>query len=603
MTNLAYPRSARTDYPDSTAVTHDTSDHRHDFVGHHLPQLRLHHLALHDWGIARGVAVSASDSNLTVQPGVAIDQQGQLIVLASGGYGNTGANPLAGQHNPVKTPVSLFTGNLGGDTVYVTIRFAEVPQSVLPAPDTGPAERLEQAPWLRLRTRAELDGDVSANIPFLVLAIADIDQNGRVVALHTRNDNDPADQHRRRLLGERVERLAFEQAGVDGMTVKTLGVADITLGDDDALRINAPQTTVGGALRVNGASTVGLLTADQVGIGALDPSPHRLRVEGGDVHIGGALTVAGLLQGNLAVDLVNTAQLRDGAVTAAKLQIGAVGAAALADGVVTVAKLAEGSVTTSKLADLAVTAAKLQVGSVGVNALADGAVSTLKVADAAITAAKIASNAVTSAHLQNGAVAVGKVADSAITEAALANNAVTTAKIQDNAVSSNKLADLAVTGAKLAANSVAADKLQDGSVVAGKLASGAVTTAKLADNAVQTAKLQDGSVVTNKLADAAVTPAKLADGSVTLAKIAAGILPPAIGIAVTVQLTNGQSIPIPAGFTSSECVFFAFVKSFSLPLKDNVLVCHGQNGVVYTMPETGVTATGVAIAKKGGWNP
>ena len=470
MTNLPYPRTARTDYPDSTAVTHDTSDHHHDFVGHHRPQMQLHHLALHDWGIARGLEVSASDTTLTVAPGVAIDQQGQLIVLASGGYGDTGGDPLAGQHNPLKAPVPLFTGNMGGDTVYVIIRFSEIPQSVLPAPDTGPAERLEQAPWLRLRTRTELAGDEAAAIPFLLLAIADIDQNGRVVALRARDDNDPAEQHRRRLLGERVERLAFERATVDGMTVKTLGVAEIALGDGDALHIKAPQTTVGGALRVTGNSIVGLLTADQMSIGAPDPGSNRLNVEGGDVHFGGALTVIGLLQGNLAADLVNTAQLRDGAVTAAKLQ----------------------------------------AGSVGVNALVDGAVTTLKVADAAITAAKIASDAVASAHLQNGAITAGKVADSAITEAALANNVVTTTKIQDNAISSNKLIDLAVTDAKLAANSVTADKLQDGSVVAGKLADGAVTTLKLVDQSVTAAKIAGGSVGTAELADGAVNENKLA---------------------------------------------------------------------------------------------
>ncbi|MCE7989156.1 MAG: hypothetical protein DYG89_49005 [Caldilinea sp. CFX5] len=471
MTNLSYSRTARTDYPDSTAVPHDTSDHRHDFVGHHLPQMRLHHLALHDWGIARGLEVSASDTTLTVEPGVAVDQQGQLIVLASGGYGDTGGNPLAGQYNPLKAPVRLLTSNMGGDTVYVIIRFSEIPQSVLPAPDTGPAERLEQAPWLRLRTRAELVGDEAAGVPFLVLAIADIDQNDRVVALRERDDNDPAEQHRRRLLGERVARLAFDRAAVEGMTVKTLAGAEIALGAGDELRITAPQTTVGGAL-----------------------------------------TVTGILQGNLAADLVNTDQLRDGAVSAAKLQAGAVGAAALANDAVTgakvannavaTAKLQDSSVTTTKLADGAITASKVQVGSIDDRALANGAVTTLKVADRAITTTKLANEAVTSAHLQNGA----------ITETALANNAVTTPKIQDSAINSAKLADRAVTAAKL----------QDGSVVDGKLADGAVSAAKLADNAVQTTKIQDKSISTNKLADAAVTLAKLADSAVTGVKLADG---------------------------------------------------------------------------------
>ncbi|MCE7989152.1 MAG: hypothetical protein DYG89_48985 [Caldilinea sp. CFX5] len=209
-------------------------------------QMQLHHLALHDWGIARGLEVSADGSTITVQPGVAIDQAGRLIVLPTNGYGDRGADPPGGEHSPTKTPVELLTGNLGGDTVYVTVRFSVLPQSVLPGPDTGPADRLEQAPWLRLRTRAELDGDVLANVPFLVLAIAEIDRNGKVVALRDRNPDDNTEQARRRLLGETV---TFRRPVVKENAVTTM----------EAVRVSSNDNTlaVGGALSVTQGILVG----------------------------------------------------------------------------------------------------------------------------------------------------------------------------------------------------------------------------------------------------------------------------------------------------------------------------------------------------------
>jgi hypothetical protein len=89
---------------------------------------------------------------------------------------------------------------------------------------------------------------------------------------------------------------------------------------------------------------------------------------------------------------------------------------------------------------------------------------------------------------------------------------------------------------------------------------------------------------------------------------------PALGRTVTVGISNGASIPVPAGFQASETKFFAFIKSFSVDLNQRTgnqeslgfSVFANDSGVVTVSPVGGtagqtVIATAVAIAKKGGW--
>jgi hypothetical protein len=117
------------------------------------------------------------------------------------------------------------------------------------------------------------------------------------------------------------------------------------------------------------------------------------------------------------------------------------------------------------------------------------------------------------------------------------------------------------------------------------------------------------------LADGGVTTAKIADAAVTAAKLAPGVFGAAIGITVTPGLIHGQSIPVPTGFQASECVFFAFIKYITEPvmLGHDAMICQaGTNGVVTALPQatidpnsgiatSGIVATGVALAKQGGW--
>lgn len=96
------------------------------------------------------------------------------------------------------------------------------------------------------------------------------------------------------------------------------------------------------------------------------------------------------------------------------------------------------------------------------------------------------------------------------------------------------------------------------------------------------------------------------DGAVTTLQGAA----PAIGLTLALSLSNGASIPVPTGFQASDCKFFAFAKRYTLNLAQagngltGFAVYADQNGKVTATVNgkgQGVMATGLAIAKKGGW--
>jgi len=173
------------------------------------------------------------------------------------------------------------------------------------------------------------------------------------------------------------------------------------------------------------------------------------------------------------------------------------------------------------------------------------------------------------------------IGDGAITEPKLANNAVSTRTIQDNAVN--------------------AAKILDGSVGNAELANNAVTAPKIADNAVTTPKIADTSVTNTKLADLSISTNKIQDAAITIGKIAPGAVSPNIGVTVTQGLANGVNIPIPLGFTKAECLFFAIPKFINTNNATQFVCSVDADGKVTAQPVGNVTATGVAIAKKGGW--
>lgn len=123
---------------------------------------------------------------------------------------------------------------------------------------------------------------------------------------------------------------------------------------------------------------------------------------------------------------------------------------------------------------------------------------------------------------------------------------------------------------------------------------------------IKEAGIANNAITAVKILDGAVTAAKIPNGSITAAKVAAGTFSRDIGIAIMTSVTNGVTLPPPAGFTVQECIFFATAKfvnhpggtaawSYNITVDGNGKVTIAANGNV------GIAAVGFAMAKRGGW--
>ncbi|TKK89561.1 hypothetical protein FDA94_09225 [Herbidospora galbida] len=196
-------RLVRTSYVDPTVDPPeprqgDTGLHesRQDQEGYADPLHRLHGSALHGWGVATGLGVTATigANGIRVAPGVALDARGRLLPLAPGGHarlddgtpvpvtGDGAALPTAGS-----VPESLVTVGWAE-----TFDFAGVASGVF---------NTETTPVLRLRPVAGFAHDGTE----VVLARVRVDPGGRVTEL--RHD------HRRGTVIS-VDRVEFRRPNV-----------------------------------------------------------------------------------------------------------------------------------------------------------------------------------------------------------------------------------------------------------------------------------------------------------------------------------------------------------------------------------------------------
>ena len=186
---------------------------------------------------------------------------------------------------------------------------------------------------------------------------------------------------------------------------------------------------------------------------------------------------------------------------------------------------------------------------------------------------------------------------------------IQTGDLEDNSITSAKIADLNVTSSELANGAVTDSKLAANAVTEAKITNNAVTNAKIADQAINAAKILAGSIGNLQLAANAVTADKILDAAITASKLAVGVMPRDVGIAVSSVLSDGATIPPPAGFAVTECVFFAFPKSVVIPSVGGSFTVFADTAGKITASTTSSTSTnnqiwaiGVAIAKRGGWN-
>src|SRR5215212_4451156 len=128
------------DVPADYAYPTTGKDHYNDQQDFLLPLARMQAAHLHDAGVAAGLEVDGTvgASLVSIRSGVAVDVSGQLISLAPNGHANTGtpASPTE-----VTVPVSLGFSGRTGQTLYLTIQFAELLRAT-----EGPGGRWEQVP-------------------------------------------------------------------------------------------------------------------------------------------------------------------------------------------------------------------------------------------------------------------------------------------------------------------------------------------------------------------------------------------------------------------------------------------------------------------------
>jgi hypothetical protein len=273
---------------------HIGKNHYQDFEEFHLPIDRMHNSNLHDWGIARGLEVKGTigGREVIINPGVAIDIDGQLISLSDTGHGDTGKNPPGGDHKEVPVPVKLSTEYSAGMKVYVTIQFSEILRS-----DQGAAGMKEQVPWVRLQPIESYISEKNNGSKSIILAVAVINDNGKLAELKAKDSDLP---NCRRLIGESVEELRIQRSGnVDG-TVQDIVSGKIGPGDGGGLKITVPDAKDSVLFaREDGEDFKSLEINGNVGIGTANSSA-KLEVNG---NIKGKANL--VIDGNIGIGVAN----------------------------------------------------------------------------------------------------------------------------------------------------------------------------------------------------------------------------------------------------------------------------------------------------------
>jgi hypothetical protein len=124
-----------------------------DAHNYHRDQQRLHVLAFHDIGIVKGLEVTAnnpSDSSVTIHPGMAVDPEGNVIIV------------LQTQRYQLQTHQKGM--------IHLVIQFREVPAEPYQPPEGGQPTRILEA--YRIEEREKLPSE-----PHLELARIDLDSS------------------------------------------------------------------------------------------------------------------------------------------------------------------------------------------------------------------------------------------------------------------------------------------------------------------------------------------------------------------------------------------------------------------------------------------
>lgn len=281
---MLYPKIIRNRYRvgETDNRQHSSYHHEEDLRDFHLPLAALHQRHLHTWGICAGLEVSgvAGASDVTVQPGVAIDAEGRMIVLADNGLAQTQDGTL------IRVPVVLALKELTG-TYYVTLAYAENEQRDPDDVNRIRPVNVQQAPLVQLEA---VEGFID-NGRTLMLAVVTIDGDNHLVELRERL----GEGAQRRIVGQTVAEVAFQRPVTVDNQVRVTQAGQLR-----ALPEGGLQLTV-----ANPTDPIELRGANGDNFAELRIHAHHTQMQG-NLTVQGELQITGLtrLSGGLTIDTV-----------------------------------------------------------------------------------------------------------------------------------------------------------------------------------------------------------------------------------------------------------------------------------------------------------
>ncbi|MFD4867416.1 hypothetical protein [Streptomyces sp. NPDC058412] len=242
-----------------------------DVEGYLLPLGRVRDSALHSWGVASGLRVTATagSAGVKVSTGSALDAAGRVIVLADGGRAVVDQDVADRTVKVSADGLTLDTGGLTlpGDQV-LTLTWQEV-MGIFDAMGGSQQQGWLLAPWLRLLPLSGFE-DTGQQV---VLAQLTFGSGGKVKTLSP---------GLRRAVGVPVERLEFRRpSGSNSATLKVedAPAADLRARADGGLDVNVPSADGTGAPALSvegGTGTLKVQSGLQIEGGSWDK--HGLRL-------------------------------------------------------------------------------------------------------------------------------------------------------------------------------------------------------------------------------------------------------------------------------------------------------------------------------------